>query len=125
MNRTIFFVALVVVFTGFCSLPVNAGEGVDKRSARKFYQTCIGKEIAECLEQTPHQLARSENLRAYAKIKATKAIFLTDHLEELIQEMTDARVSLNRHSVEAYLNKRFAEENGHLEEGLAKGNLEE
>jgi len=113
MNRTISFIALFVLFTGFCTLMVNAGEVVDNRSAEKFYQTCIGNEMAECLAQTPFQLTRSENLRAYAKRKASKAIFLADHLEELIREMTDAGIPLRRHSVEAYLNRRFAEEAGH------------
>ncbi len=104
---------------------VNAGEVADSRSAEKFYQTCIGDEMAECLAQTPFQLSRSENLRAYAKTKASKAIFLADHIEELIQEMTDAGIPLRRHSVEAYLNRRFAEENGHLETELARQDLEE
>lgn len=81
--------------------------------------------MTECLTQTPYQLSRSENLREYAKIKATKAIFLADHLEDLIQEMIDAHLPLHRHRVEAYLNKRFAEENGHLATGLAKRNWDQ
>ena len=125
MKGTIFSIALVVVFTGFCALLADAGARAEEQTAQKFYQTCIGEVMDECLSQTSYKLSRSENLQVWAKRNANKAIFLADHLEELIQEMADARISLHRHSVEAYLNKRFAEENGRRETELARQDLEE
>lgn len=125
MNWTIFSIAVIVVFAGFCCFLVDSASCFDEERAHRFYEKCIGEEMQECSTKVRLQLSRSENLKTYAKTKLGKAAFLAAHKDELIRDMLGQHLSLRQHRVEAYLNKRFAQENGHLLKGLTASDAEE
>lgn len=75
-----------------------------------FYNTCIDKRIAECNVKASLDKTRSLNLLRLVALNQGEAAFYRDNRDQLVKEMTAARVETKAHAVDHFLiNAFFAE----------------
>jgi hypothetical protein len=105
------FIITTVVWSMVCvigAFPV-AGDTDGGGDPTVFYANCIDKKITSCDAKGILWNSRSQHLRAISRLAILKAIFLSDHREQLISEMEANGVATKTYTVDYYLNHQFHE----------------
>ncbi|MCK8603396.1 hypothetical protein [Desulfoferrobacter suflitae] len=88
----------------------------DQSQQERFYNTCIDQQIAQCESISNFSASRSTALCDYADLNRSKARFLENNREELVQQLIEEDIAMKGHRVDYFLNKAFA---GQFSKGLA------
>lgn len=88
----------------------------DQSQQERFYNTCIDNQIAQCESISHFSASHSTALCDYADLNRSRARFLENNREELVQRMIEEDIAMKGHRVEYFLNKAFA---GQSSKGLA------
>ncbi len=102
-------ISVVLIGWIICGAALTFGETNVAKDPAAFYADCIDKKITCCDRKRELWDSRSQNLRCCSRMAILKAIYLTANKEQLVRELEDNGIALNRHRVDYYLNKRFQE----------------
>jgi hypothetical protein len=97
-------IILVVILIGAISVAVQAGEN---EQLRTYYKEYISKCISINHSKASLQTSKSKNLRSCGIISKQKAIFLTDNLDMLVNELINNEIGKKPYKIDYYLTHRF------------------
>lgn len=97
-------IILVVILIGAISVAVQASKN---EQLRTYYKEYISKCISKNHSKASLQTSKSKNLRSCGIISKQKAIFLTDNLDMLVNELINNEIGKKPYKIDHYLNHRF------------------
>ncbi|MDY0312054.1 MAG: hypothetical protein RBR20_07990 [Desulfobacterales bacterium] len=101
MKRMVIALALVALVMGSVATVATGEDLAD------FYRAYLAGKTDLCAGKCCFLDSRSEVLRQYAEINLTKAEFLKDHCEQLVQKMIEADVGKQPHKIDCFIILEF------------------